>query len=81
MYIRKHITPQVILSHENSIYDTLIVNIRQLDAVICTIYRNTDSPNNANNLKDCFTKLEILVTFEQHAKVILMKGFSLPNVE
>lgn len=81
MYIREDLTSQVLLSHSNSVCDTLIIHIRQLNVVICATYRPPDAPNHVGKFEDCLTKIEeVLDTLEQHISVLLMGDFNLPNV-
>ncbi len=82
MYIREDITVTVLLSHSNSVCDTLMVHIRQLDVVICTTYRPPDAPNHNGKFEDSLSKIEeAFAKLDQHTNILLLGDFNLPNVK
>lgn len=74
MYICGDLTPQVILSHSDAVFDTLIVHIKQLDIAVYITYRPPDAPYHMDKLERCLTKIEFPGTLEQHISLLASYG-------
>lgn len=77
MYIHEDVTLLTVLSHLNSVCDTLIVHLKQLDLVICRLYHPSDASNHNDKFEESLTMIkEVLTTLDQYINILLMVYFN-----
>ncbi|XP_036369725.1 uncharacterized protein LOC118768055 [Octopus sinensis] len=82
MYIRKDVTPLLLLSRSNSVCDTLIGHIKQIDVVVCSTYRPPNISKEEGKFEDSLRRIEdVLTNLDQHINILFLGDFNLPNVK
>ena len=82
VYIRDDVSPEVLLSHSNSVCDTLIVRIKQTDMVICITYRPPDAQKHEDAFEESLIKIKgVLTNLDDSLHILLMGDLNLPQVE
>ena len=82
VYIREDVTPVVLLSHSNSVCDTLIVQFIQIKMVMCITYRPPDAPNHGDSFEESLVKMEeVLAGLNDSHHILLLGDFNFPHME
>lgn len=82
MNIREDATSLTLLWNRNTVCDTLIVHLKQIDKVICTLYHTPDASKHKGKIeRSLSSEKEIHTKLDQRTITFSMSDFKLPKVK